>query len=336
MQTHEPSRLNARRERPFFSEVEFITVLASLLRSHPDFKNVRVDPILDAEGQSRLARPDIMAVRKVDGAGQTLVIECKNTSILFNQWVLSAVNQLKYYGKYVKNAVLVLALPGRLTDEDAYFVRRSGIELWDIDAISSIFADQITPTSGWIAPPQKSRARPLSLEETLLEQIKACAKGREAWNIYQKLIGRVLTSLFTPSLSAPIFESADASGVNRRDFILPNFAQDGFWQYVRARYAADFIVVDAKNHTGKVKKKDILQIANYLKPHGCGLFAMIISRNGPDRSAVVTAREQWLQFQKLIIVLDDTHVEAMLRSKSSNGNPTEVLAEVIQAFRLSM
>jgi hypothetical protein len=96
---------------------------------------------------------------------------------------------------------------------------------------------------------------------------------------YQKLVGRTLEYLFCPPLKTPISELGDRPAVNRRDLILPNYAPDGFWKFMRDNYQADYIVVDAKNYRGEVKKKDALQVANYLKPHGAGLFGLIITRS---------------------------------------------------------
>jgi hypothetical protein len=104
---------------------------------------------------------------------------------------------------------------------------------------------------------------------------------------------------------------------------------------LRTRYLADYIVVDAKN--GKdVTKAHVLQIANYLKAHGVGLFGMILCRHGCDKGAVVTLREQWIVSNKLIIVLNDSDVESMLLAKSAQGDPASVLSDHIQQFRLSM
>jgi hypothetical protein len=84
-----------------------------------------------------------------------------------------------------------------------------------------------------------------------------------------------------------------------------------------------------------VKKKEVLQIANYLKNFGTGLFGIIISRVGADASAIQTVREQWAHYQKMILILDDTHVVAMLNA-SVRGDAASVLAKEIQEFRLSM
>ncbi|WP_368205202.1 hypothetical protein [Aeromonas sp. s5] len=103
---------------------------------------------------------------------------------------------------------------------------------------------------------------------------------------------------------------------------------------MRKKYSADYVVVDAKNYSRKVKKSDILQIANYLKPHGAGLFGIIFSRNGGDSAGCLhTIREQWMVHQKLILVLDDTDVENMLLS---SGGAADLIGAKIEEFRLSM
>ncbi|MGI6269323.1 MAG: hypothetical protein ACOYKJ_02110 [Candidatus Howiella sp.] len=54
---------------------------------------------------------------------------------------------------------------------------------------------------------------------------------------------------------------------------------------------ADFIVIDAKNSAKAISKTDVLQIANYLKKHGTGLFGIIIARKGTNASSDEISRE---------------------------------------------
>ena len=100
-----------------------------------------------------------------------------------------------------------------------------------------------------------------------------------------------------------IGESADASGVNRRDVILPNHAPGGFWKSMRDAYKADYIVVEAKNYKRPITKTQALQVANYLKPHGAGMFAIIATRNGANASCMGIIREQWTTYGKMMVVL---------------------------------
>jgi hypothetical protein len=118
---------------------------------------------------------------------------------------------------------------------------------------------------------------------------------------------------------------------------MPNYAEAGFWSFLRQKYEADYIIIDAKNHTRKVKKSDVLQIANYLKSHGAGLFGLIVSRKGGDTgSCEHTLREQWLVHRKLILILDDEDIKSMLMAKSDGRRVEEILGQRIEQFRLSM
>ena len=110
----------------------------------------------------------------------------------------------------------------------------------------------------------------------------------------------------------------------------------GFWKFLRDRYKADFIVVDAKNYTKEVKKKEVLQICNYLKEKGTGLFAIIISRIGEKKSSYLTRRDKWVIENKMVIILTDDDVEQMILAKASSNDPEEIIKQRIEEFRLKI
>jgi hypothetical protein len=230
---------------------------------------------------------------------------------------------------------LALAVPARIRHEDESWLRKSRVEIWDLDILNGMFAEQIRE----LGSPSSAVSNALSgggtRETQLLGDLAACVPGRPHWPAYQKLVGGILEHLFCPLLSPPLSESPDESGNNRRDYVFANFADTGFWSHMRHRYEADYVVVDAKNYVGKVKKRDVLQMANYLRAHGAGLFGIIVCRNGFDTSAWITAREQWAHYRKLILMLDDGHVEAMLAAHGAGGAEAVLMRE-IERFRLSM
>ena len=138
---------------------------------------------------------------------------------------------------------------------------------------------------------------------------------------YEKFCEDLLSFLFCPPLQQVIPQSRNETGVNRREFILPNYAPDGFWNFMRLNYRADVVVAEAKNLSGPAHKKEILQLANYLTRHGTGLVCMLLTRHGFDADARWTSREQWLLHDKLIIGLSDDDYRQMLASKSAGGDP---------------
>jgi hypothetical protein len=313
-------------------EIEFVNFLYQVLRESKLFGNVQLEAII---GDSRRARADIFIEK--DRVQEKILIECKSNRAITRSHSSKIVEQILEYGKLVGKCRLVLAIPGRLPAEIRQSIEANGIEIWDADYICENFGSQIKKADNshfkmLLSAVAGSKFE--SREDNLLKQLKACKPGRQECYIYQSLIGVIIEELFCPPLEKPIQENSDFTKSNRRDFIVPNYANDGFWAFIREKYLADYIVADAKNYTRKVKKTDILQIANYLKTHGAGLFGIIFSRNGGDSSGCLhTIREQWMVHQKLILVLDDTDVENMLISA---GGAADVIGAKIEEFRLSM
>lgn len=315
-------------------EIEFVKFITELLKSNPNFRNV-----VNEQSFGHPYRADILVERKQNPIWQGIVIECKNYSALSPERADAVVNQLLRYRQFIEGNRLALAFPGRVTNKVKERLECEDIEIWDIDYISRVFNEQIKQVNHpyfsvlfhHFASNRRKREG-----ELFLSELKSCSPGNQEWVVYQKLIGRILEFLFCPPLESPMSEISDISGVNRRDIILSNYASEGFWKFLRDRYLADYIVVDAKNYNYKVKKTQVLQIANYLKSHGAGLFGLIVCRNGGDAGCNHILREQWMVHKKMILVLNDEDVEAMLLAKLSGGNPEDIISQKIEKFRLSM
>lgn len=318
------------------SEMEFNYYLYQLLEKSAEFRNnviearISKDPVL---------RADITTNRTLNKKKNSILIECKNASFLTGNRLKATISQIERYRENTNFDIYVLAFPGRISAESQDFVRLSGIEIWDADFISATFRKEIGESTHpyfrnlflSLAPIDS-----LPIERQLLENLKSCRPGKKYWSDYQKLVGQILEHLFCPPLESPKPESSDKYKLNRRDWIFPNYSDSGFWHFLRQMYRADYIVVDAKNYKNPVSKTQVLQIANYLKPHGAGLFAIIASRKGVDGGAELTIREQWMANNKMIIVLDDSDLENMLLSASSGGDPNKVIGQAIEDFRLSI
>jgi hypothetical protein len=251
------------------------------------------------------------------------------------------VSQLRNYQAVYGDCRLALSLAATIAEQDINLLKEANIEVWDLEYIANTFANQIESANPsyyralFISRLHRS-AKP-SQEQALLATLRSTRPGKKDCAVYQSVVGDILEVLFCPPLTKPLPEHSDRTRANRRDFILPNYADSGFWRSIREKYSADYIVVDAKNYTNKIKKNEVLQIANYLKPHGAGLFGLIVCRNGGDsRGCDITLREQWLVHRKLILVLDDEDVETMLVAKSDGRPPEEIIGRRIEEFRLSM
>ncbi|MEU0752636.1 hypothetical protein [Streptomyces albogriseolus] len=319
---------------PDFSELHFTGFLAKLL-AKTGHKNVKLDAPLGRE-----ARADIIA----ESREQILIVEVKRVSPQTNMRLEDAVAQIKHYGDLAQNGAyrgrkqrLILATPGALASNSSRMLRDSGIEIWDGTWIAQRAAEAnlLEEAAEFFAPEYFERA-PQSESRSLADRLTSMASGRASWSAYQRLCRDIAEYLFCPPLRSPIWESLDGAEVNKRDFILPNYAEDGFWKFLRDKYCADFVVVDAKNYTEGIKKQEVLQIANYLTKNGTGLFALIMTRVDPAESAVLTIRDHWVTQDKMIVVLTDGDILQMLTDKSFGHDPSEVLRQKIEDFRLKI
>lgn len=318
-----------------FNAYEFERYIHSLILKNSNYRNIKIEETIGIEKNYAI---DLMMDRKSENGWEEIIAEVKYSSSFTTERINRIIEEIKIYKGIKQNSKFVLIFPGKLTERSTLLIEENCIEIWDLDYLLKEFKEEIINTEHpvfkalFIQGIKNIRRN----EKDLIKKLKECNSGKIDWSKYQKLVGEILEVLFCPPLLVPLSEKSDASKVNRRDFILPNYTEVGFWAFMRSRYYADYIVVDAKNYTKKITKREVLQISNYLKLHGTGLFAMIISRNGCGESATHTIREVWAIERKLIIVLDDNEIEQMLLEKLSNRQPDSVIRQKIEDFRLSL
>lgn len=309
-----------------FREIDLINYLAILISHHPEFKNINQEVQL---GSDSSMRADIIA----DGVGgDRYIIEVKSMLAYAPSRTDGLLMMLSHYKSLQPSSKIVFAFPGLFSESLLDMFSSQGIIVWDQKVIASKFKEQIIDNphplfSQLFGAPISTRD-----EDKLSIELSKIRPGKEDWYKYEKLISRILDFLFSKTLSTPITNRSTNNQVNRRDIILPNYCEHGFWKHLRSRYNADYIVVDAKNYDGLVSKGDILQISNYLKLHGTGLFGLIITRHGEDNGSLITRKDHWTVNNKLIIVLNDDDLKAML----SSNHPEEIIKQRIEDFRLDL
>jgi hypothetical protein len=319
-----------------FREVEFTYFISQILEKRKDFRNIKQEVLLS---KNTHFRGDIFIEQKIDNEWRKVLIELKVSPTFTSSRLNNILSQLSTYKSEIdENVKIVLAFPGILTESDYSLFKQKNIEIWDREFIRKTFKSEIEEIDNKLLQKYFSIKLPsLSIEKKLLNKLSSISAGRSEWSLYQNHIEKILDYLFGETLSPPITERSDNFGINRRDFILRNYNETGFWKYLRETYKADFIVIDAKNYTGKIKKNQILQICNYLKQHGTGLFAIIISRNGEeDKGSYFTRREKWVTENKMVIILDDNDIQKMILAKAFSGLPEEIIKQRIEEFRLDV
>lgn len=230
--------------------------------------------------------------------------------------------------------LLVLACPGVLRQSNRAADVQQSLEIWDgpylRDKAEQLEVD-VPPGIAW------GDEDSLLPGYDLASRLAGIRPGTGGWPAYEKYCENLLSFLFVPPLNPPIPQSRDERHVNRRDYVLPNYAADGgFWQFMRTHYEAHLVVAEVKNLSRGPGKDEILQVANYLNARGTGLFALILARADFNQAARWTCREQWVHYSKLIVGLSDEDVVQMVRTKTAGGDPAELVRQKIEDFRLGI
>ena len=159
-------------------------------------------------------------------------------------------------------------------------------------------------------------------------------EGAQYWSIYEEVCRAFLAYLFVPDLGEPVSQSSTLDKSQRRDLIMKNQAQDGFWAWMRERYKADYLVAEMKNNKGPVGNNSVWQLAGYMKEKGVGFFGMLIARNGISRGTANPAIiDQWVHSNKMIVPISDEDLVDMVRLRDNGGNPTDFLGNLIDRVR---
>lgn len=310
----------------------FERFVRELLVRMPDVTGVETD--LGAAGDVGV---DIAAQQH----GRPLLVEAKHQTPQTNHRLRDVVRQLstaaeRYRLRHPGSPTprLVIAFPGVLSPRKE---KPANVEVWDGRFLQREARRLGVPPPPFLALAEdEERFEEREPVDDLLRRLALINPGRDDWTRYESFCEDLLGFLFCPPLHQVCPQRSNESGVNRRDFILPNYSQDGFWSFMRIHYHADFVVAEAKNSATQVGKSEVLQLANYLTRHGTGLVGILLTRNGLKRDGKWTSREQWLLHDKLIIGLDDEDCRQMLLTRRTGGDPSDLIRQRIEDFRLGI
>ena len=94
------------------------------------------------------------------------------------------------------------------------------------------------------------------------------------------------------------------------------------------------MLCEFKNLTGPVTKQGVNQTRNYLK-NTIGRIGVVFSREGGNDSAFRMRNSIYTQAKKIILIFDDSHLIELLRLKSANQNPLDLIQDAIDDFYIS-
>ena len=168
----------------------------------------------------------------------------------------------------------------------------------------------------------------------LIEALSGVAAGRVHYPEYERVCCEILEYLFCPELGKPDPQSYTINRSQRRDVVMNNHEDQGFWARIRERYVADYLVAEMKNNSGSVANTSVWQLAAYMKEKGVGLFGLLIARNGVSRGVANYAIiDQWIHSNKMVVPISNEDLVRMIRLRDEDGEATMYLDNLIDRIR---
>ena len=314
-------------------EYQFESFIKELLQRHPKYINIR--SLFENSNTS-------VAFEYVGNREKSFMFaEIRVSTSYTSNRIDAIIHKLNICKESYPYGKAIFIFPGELTEEYMEEMQKADIEVWDCNYLYNEFKKQINELKesrySHLIKKIVDKYEDEDVYGSLIKKLDNCEAGSNDWGKYQQLVREILEVLFCPTLFSPIIQSSDFFKNNRRDFILPNYADTNcIWRYFREMYDAAFIVFDAKNSAKSISKQDVLQMSQYLKRDGTGGFGIIISRKGIDRSSQISLREMWVHEHKMIVVLDDNDVKTMINNRKDGNDPAILIRKKIEDLRLSI
>jgi hypothetical protein len=173
--------------------------------------------------------------------------------------------------------------------------------------------------------------------EMLSQELRNCTRGRDYFSEYEKVCLAIFKTLFVPPLGEPVTQSSTVSHLRRRDHVFPNRAREGFWHdVVKQTYKGTYVLIECKNLTTKVNVKAIDDAAKYLNKKGVGLFGLVLSRESANPNARRLQISHWSNEEKLIVVLDDNDMLALVERYRNQQDPSVIIQNRIDELMLGV
>lgn len=170
----------------------------------------------------------------------------------------------------------------------------------------------------------------------LCTQLRALKRGKATWPAYEHLCEGVLRYLFPNDLQGWHKQRSSDEGLNRYDYVCRIRPTTDFWQFLVQHLDSRYAVFEFKDYSEKIKQGQILTTEKYLLERGLRRVAVVFSRLGADANAMKMSRGAMREHGKLILVLSDDDVCAMLHMKERGEDPSDYLFESTDNFMLEL
>lgn len=159
---------------------------------------------------------------------------------------------------------------------------------------------------------------PLPDWDALIAELRAIAAGPATATDYHRCAERILSAIFSPSLSYPRREAEIHQGRKRVDIAFTNTGVRDFFAWLAQHHSAGNVYVECKNYTSDPANPELDQLAGRFGPTR-GVFGLLCCRSFTDRAQFVQrCRDTALDDRGFIVALDDDDLVSLLEMRRDN------------------
>ncbi len=146
----------------------------------------------------------------------------------------------------------------------------------------------------------------------MLSELTALSPGKDDATAYEKIIERILSALFYPSLCNPTKQHEIHDGRKRIDITYMNEAKDGFFNWLSLHYPCGFVMVECKNYGREIGNPELDQLASRFSPSR-GQVGILVCRSVEDRITMTKrCKDTAGDHRGFMVVLDDADIETLV------------------------
>lgn len=160
---------------------------------------------------------------------------------------------------------------------------------------------------------------------SLVSELRVLLPGKDDADKYEKVIEKIFSVIFYPSLCNPKKQTQLHAGRKRVDITYTNEAKTGFFSWLSLHYCAPLIFVECKNYGKELGNPEIDQLSSRFSPSR-GQVGILVCRSIQDRALLLQRCKDTAQDRRgYMMVLDDEDIAALV--KVYDTNPAEIFKE---------
>lgn len=292
---------------------------------------------------------------------ETLLVECKgyrDRQLPFQTLELAVAQMQKYVHSCEKiKGLLILFCEVPKTFKESVF-KEKNITVWDISNLLfyskenpellnnlmqltyfSISGVKPFPSCGWNPSAitiKEIEINPLEYICNLERRLTNCKVGIKYFQEYEEVCTDIIQYLFGKEFMIASNQHKTDDKLFRMDLLCTLKGTSAFWELLIHHYNSHFIVFEFKNYARPLPQNMIFITEKYLFNATLRNVAIIISRKGFAKNALVAAVGCLKESGKLILDITDDDLVKMLHQKLDGTEPADYLLEKLERLLMSI